>query len=138
MPGSVLPNPGRIFYVQNILCVALLQHFPRTPAKENVILCSGESRDILHILGLLVSSISVYFSLSFSISFSISFWNTFAPPILCFQGIFCVIVPGQKKIKSFTLRHLVSCSNTTCVEQAKLQLSCLLAIVGSLPNLNFY
>ncbi len=42
-----------------------------------------------------------------------------------------------RKIKSFTLRHLVSCTNTTCVEQTKLQFSCLLAIVGSLPNLNF-
>jgi hypothetical protein len=42
---------------------------------------------------------------------------------------------GPGKIKSFTLRHLVSYSNTTCVEQAKLRLSSLLAIVGSVPNL---
>jgi hypothetical protein len=54
----------------------------------------------------------------------------------CVSKEICDYCARPEKIKSFTLRHLVSYSNTTCVEQAKLQISCLLAIVGFIPNLN--
>jgi hypothetical protein len=122
MPGSVLPILAEYFMSKYSLCCFVLQHSPLTPAKTRVIPCSGESRAVLHLLGFLVSS-----------SVSFSFWNTFAPSTLYFQGIF--LYCRARKIKSFPLRHLVSCSNTTCVEQAKLQLSSLLAIVGFIPNL---
>ncbi len=110
----------------------MLQHFPRTPAEKKSSVVPG----------ILVTSSSYWSFSSPPLSPSPSPFPSPSPSgthlllprcvskeILCFSA-------RPEKIKSFTLRHLVSCSNTTCVEQAKLQFSCLLAIVGSLPNLN--
>ncbi len=110
----------------------MLQHFPRTPAEKKSSVAPG----------ILVTSSSYWSFSSPPLSPSPSPFPSpstsgthlllprcVSKEILCFSA-------KPEKIKSFTLRHLVSCSNTTCVEQAKLQFSCLLAIVGSLPNLN--
>jgi hypothetical protein len=134
MPGSVLPILAEYFMSKYSLCCFVLQHFPSTPAKEKVIPCSGESRDILHLLGLLVSSsISIFFLLLLPPSPSPSGTHSLLPHCVSKENF--VLGCKARKIKSFTLRHLVSSSNTTCVEQAKLQFSSLLAIVGFIPNL---
>ncbi len=54
---------------------------------------------------------------------------------IVFPKDFCIICARPEKFKSFTLRHLVSCSNTTCVEQGWTTSSSVLAAVGSISNL---
>jgi hypothetical protein len=45
-------DPGRIFYVQIFRCVASATTLSSYSSEEKVISCSGESRDILQLLGL--------------------------------------------------------------------------------------
>jgi len=51
IPGSVLPNPGRIFYVQIFAVLALATTLSLHSSEERVISCSGESCVAIHLSG---------------------------------------------------------------------------------------
>jgi hypothetical protein len=103
---------GRIFLVQIFGIVGRATTLSSHSGRNEI--CSGESRVVLHLLGLPRLLLHLHLHLLLLLLLLLEYIRS---SHIVFPKNFVLFVQGQKYFKSFTLRHLVSCSNTTCVVQ---------------------